>query len=112
MPESGVRVPECKFRPGALMIWDKLLNHSASLSSSVKWDCDHHNACYIHGVVLDMKWTNTYKTLSVWKIVGTTLPTKVRLVKAMVFPVVMYGCESWTVKTAECRRTDAFELWC
>ena len=41
-----------------------------------------------------------------------TLPTKVCLVKAMVFPVVMYGCESWTVKKAECRRTDAFELWC
>ena len=40
-----------------------------------------------------------------------TLPTKVHLVKAMVFPVVMYGCESWTVKKAECRRTDAFELW-
>ena len=41
-----------------------------------------------------------------------TLPTKVRLVKAMVFPVVMYGCESWTVKKAECRRIDTFELWC
>ena len=41
-----------------------------------------------------------------------TLPTKVHLVKAMVFPVVMYGCESWTVKKAEHRRTDAFELWC
>ena len=41
-----------------------------------------------------------------------TLPTKVRLVKAMVFPVVMYGCESWTVKKAECQRIDAFELWC
>ena len=41
-----------------------------------------------------------------------TLPTKVRLVKAMVFPVVMYGCESWAVKKAECRRIDAFELWC
>ena len=40
------------------------------------------------------------------------LPTKVRLVKAKVFPVVMYGCESWTVKKAECRRIDAFELWC
>ena len=40
------------------------------------------------------------------------LPTKVRLVKAMVFPVVMYGCESWTVKKAECRKIDAFELWC
>ena len=43
---------------------------------------------------------------------GITLPTKVRLVKAMVFPVVMYGCESWTVKKAEHRRIDAFELWC
>ena len=41
-----------------------------------------------------------------------TLSTKVRLVKAMVFPVVMYGCQSWTIKKAECRRIDAFELWC
>ena len=41
-----------------------------------------------------------------------TLPTKIRLVKVMVFPVVMYGCESWTIKKAECRRIDAFELWC
>ena len=40
------------------------------------------------------------------------LPTKIYLIKAMVFPVVMYGCESWTVKKAECRRIDAFELWC
>ena len=40
------------------------------------------------------------------------LPTKVRLVKAMVFPIVMYGCESWTIKKAECRRIDIFELWC
>ena len=43
---------------------------------------------------------------------GTTLPTKVHLVKAMVFPVVMYGCESWTIKKAEHQRIDAFELWC
>ena len=43
---------------------------------------------------------------------GITLPTKVHLVKAMVFPVVMYGCESWTIKKAEHRRIDAFELWC
>ena len=40
------------------------------------------------------------------------MPTKVRLVKAMVFPVVMYGCESWSTKKAECRKVDAFELWC
>ena len=49
---------------------------------------------------------------SILKTRDITLPTKVRLVKAMVFPVVMYGCESWTVKKAECRRIDAFELWC
>ena len=49
---------------------------------------------------------------SIFKSRDITLPTKVHLVKAMVFPVVMYGCESWTVKKAECRRIDVFELWC
>ena len=49
---------------------------------------------------------------SIFKSRDITLPTKVRLVKAIVFPVVMYGCESWTVKKAECRRIDAFEPWC
>ena len=49
---------------------------------------------------------------SIFKSRDITLPTKVHLVKAMVFPVVMYGCESWTVKKAECHRIDAFELWC
>ena len=49
---------------------------------------------------------------SILKSRDITLPTKVRLVKATVFPVVMYGCESWTVKKAECQRFDAFELWC
>ena len=49
---------------------------------------------------------------SILKSRDMTLPTKVHLVKAMVFPVVLYGCESWTVKKAECRRNDAFELWC
>ena len=49
---------------------------------------------------------------SILKTRDITLPTKVHLVKAMVFPVVMYGCESWTLKKAEHRRTDAFELWC
>ena len=48
---------------------------------------------------------------SILKSRDITLPTKVHLVKAMVFPVVMYGCENWTVKKAECQRTDAFELW-
>ena len=49
---------------------------------------------------------------SILKSRDITLPTKVHLVKAMVFPVIMYGCESWSVKKAECRRIDAFELWC
>ena len=49
---------------------------------------------------------------SILKSRDITLPTKVHLVKAMVFPVVMYGCESWTVKKSEHQRTDAFELWC
>ena len=49
---------------------------------------------------------------NIFKSRDITLPTKVRLVKAMVFPVIMYGCESWTVKKAERQRTDAFELWC
>ena len=49
---------------------------------------------------------------SILKSRDITLPTKVHLVKAMVFPVVMYGCESWTIKKAECQRIDAFELWC
>ena len=49
---------------------------------------------------------------SILKSRDITLPTKVHLVKAMVFPVVMYGCESWTVKKAECQRIDTFELWC
>ena len=49
---------------------------------------------------------------SILKSRDITLPTNVHLVKAMVFPVVMYACESWTIKKAECRRIDAFELWC
>ncbi|KAB0370495.1 hypothetical protein FD755_018457, partial [Muntiacus reevesi] len=49
---------------------------------------------------------------SILKSRDITLPTKVHLVKAMIFPVVMYGCESWTVKKAECQKFDAFELWC
>ena len=65
-------------------------------------------------VIAAMKLKDVYslegKLDSIFKSRGITLPTKVRLVKAMVFPVVMYGCESWTVKKAECRRIDAFEL--
>ena len=64
----------------------------------------------IHGVTKN--WTQLTNLDSIFKSRDITLPTKVHLVKAMVFPVVMYGCESWTIKKAECRRIDAFELWC
>ena len=57
------------------------------------------------------KFASCYR-MNIFKSRDITLPTKVCLVKAMVFPVVMSGCESWTVKKAECRRIDAFELWC
>ena len=57
-------------------------------------------------------WKKSYDQLSILKGRDITLPTKVRLVKGMVFPVVMCGCESWTIKKAERRRIDAFELWC
>ena len=57
-------------------------------------------------------WKESYDLDSTLKSRDISLPTKVHLVKAMVFPVVMYGCESWTVRKAEHRRMDAFELWC
>ena len=57
-------------------------------------------------------WKRSYDKLSILKSRDVALPTKVCIVKAMVFPAVMYGCEGWTVKKAERRRTDAFELWC
>ena len=70
-------------------------------------DCSHE----IKGHLLPGRKAMTHLD-SILKSRDTTLSTKVRLVKAMVFPVVMYGWESWTVKKAECQRTDAFELWC
>ena len=61
----------------------------------------------------DAPWKKSYDNLdSILKSRDITLPTKVHLVKAMVFPIVMYGCERWTIKKAECQRIDAFELWC
>ena len=70
-------------------------------------DCSHEiKRC----LLLERKVTTNLD--SILKSRDITLPTKVRLVRAMVFPVVMYGCESWTVKKAECRKTHAFELWC
>ena len=70
-------------------------------------DCDHEiKRCLLLGRKVTTNLDSILKSRDV------TLPTKVHLVKAMVFPVVMYGCDSWTVKKAECQRIDAFELWC
>ena len=70
-------------------------------------DCSHEiKRCLLLGRKVMTNLDSIFKSRDI------TLPTKVHLVKAMVFPVVMYGCEIWTVKKAECRRIDAFELWC
>ena len=70
-------------------------------------DCSHEiKRCLLLGRKVMINLDSMFKSRDI------TLLTKVRLVKAMVFPVVMYGCESWTVKRAECRRIDTFELWC
>ena len=74
---------------------------------TVDGDCSHEiKRCLLLGRKVMTNLDSIFKSRDV------TLPTKVRLVKGMVFPVVMYGCESWTVKKAEHRRIDAFELWC
>ena len=70
-------------------------------------DCSHEiKRCLLLGRKVMSNLDSIFKSRDI------TLPTKVHLVKAMVFPVVMYGCESWTVKKADCRRIDAFEIWC
>ena len=70
-------------------------------------DCSHEiKRCFLLGRKVMTNLDNIFKSRDI------TLPTKVCLVKAMVFPVVMYGCESWTVKKADRRRINAFELWC
>ena len=70
-------------------------------------DCSHEiKRCFLLGRKVMTNLDNILKSRDV------TLPTKVHLVKAMIFPVVMYGCKSWIIKKAECRRIDAFELWC
>ena len=70
-------------------------------------DCSHEmKRCLVLGRKVMTNWDSILKSRDI------TLSKMVHLVKAMVFPVVMYGCESWTIKKAECRRIDAFELWC
>ena len=86
--------------PLILYIWEKL-----NSTITADGDCSHEIKRHLllgRKVMID----------SIFKSRDIILPTKVRLVKAMVFPVVMYGCENWTIKKAECQRIDAFELWC
>ena len=74
---------------------------------TVDGDCSHEiKRCLLLGRKVMTNLDSIFKSRDI------TLPTKVHLVKALVFPVVMYGCESWTVKEAECQRIDAYELWC
>ena len=79
------------------------------LGSKITADGDYSHEIRRHLLLRRKAMTNLD---SILKSRDVTLPTKVHLVKAMVFPVVMYGCESWTIKKAECCRIDAFELWC
>src|SRR5574337_718389 len=87
--------------------WENSGNSVRLYFSAADGDCSHEIKRHL---LLGKKVMTNLD--SIFKSRDITLPTKVRLVEAMVFPVVMYGCESWTVKKAECRRIDAFELWC
>ena len=100
---------------GSIISWEIDGETVETVSDLIFWaskitaddDCSHEiKRCLLHG-----RKVMTYLD-SIFKSRDITLPTKVHLVKAMVFPVVMYGCECWTVKKAERRRIDAFELWC
>ena len=79
------------------------------LGSKITVDCDCSHEIQRHLLL----GTKAMKKLdSIFKSRDIILPTKIHIVKAMIFPVVVYGCESWTIKKAECQRIDAFELWC
>ena len=97
------------------MLFSSIIQLCPTLSDSM--DCSPPGPS-IHGIFQArvLEWVviafSTTNLESILKSRAITLQTKVHLVKAMVFPVVIYGCESWTVRKAECRRIDAFELWC
>ena len=85
--------------------WQTLFSWAPKITAD--GDCSHEiKRCLLLGRKVMVNLDNILKSKDV------TLPTKVHLVKVMVFPVVMYGCESWTIKEAECQKIDAFELWC
>ena len=92
-----------------LHLWTGRLSIKISIPSKITADGDCSHKIKGHLLLGRKVMTNLD---SILKSRDVTLPTKVRLVKGIVFPVVMYGCDSWTVKKAECRRIDAFEVWC
>ena len=101
--------------PGPITSWEIDGETVETVSDFIFWgskitadgDCSHEiKKCLLLGRKVMTNLDSIFKSRDI------TLPTKVRLVKAMVFPVVMYGCESWTVKKAERQRIDGFELWC
>ena len=100
---------------GPITLWEIHGETAETVAGFIFWgskitadgDCSHEiKRCLLLGRKVMTNLDNTLKSRDI------TLPTKVHLVKAMLFPVVMYGCESWTVKKAEHRKIDAFELWC
>ena len=93
----------------SLLMKVKAVTDCIFLSSKITVDGDCRHEIKRHLLFGRKAMTNLD---SIFKSRDITLPTKVHLDKAIVFPLVMYGCESWTVKKAECRRIDAFELWC
>ena len=96
----GLTRPEV-LKPVRFLGWEGLLEKGKSYPFQYS-GLENSMDCIVHGVNLDI----------ILKSRDITLPTKVHLVKVMVFLVVMYGCESWTIKKPECQRIDAFELWC
>ena len=95
--------------PGPITSWQIDGETKETVASKITADgnCSHKiKRCLLLGRKVMTNLDSIFKSRDI------TLPTKVHLVMAMAFPVVMYGCESWTVKKAECQRIDAFELWC
>ena len=94
--------------PGSVRKWLVIYYSSYGLQNHCRWnDCSHEiKRCFLLERKAMTNLDNILKSRDI------TLPTKVHLVKAMVFPVVMYGCESWTIKKAECQRIDVLVLWC